>query len=454
MPEMRRLHRPPSVPPRALAISVAALVIPVATVYSFPDWTSSGGGMLIWLTALIPAFLLSYYRGLQGVAVALAGGMAVITATQVSVVAFEIAEPNWELLGAIVAAYLFVSIGIATLAELLLRERRKAEELALIDRLTGLPNRRHVEDVLEREFAAAERGRGLAVVMFDLDHFKQVNDQQGHASGDMTLQVFARILAANTRKENLSGRFGGEEFVSVLRDTETDAAVIFAQRVLNEMRDWKLRWGVQTVSAGIAHYQRGMGSYEVLLGEADRALYQAKNGGRDMVCVAAPERVPTTAALPSLSLPEGEPPGVAPGEATDAQPVSARIWIVDDDGALRSLLKQMLLEDGHELWDTGDAREAIQRFADASPTERPDVILADVIMPVMTGMRMIDQIAKISSDLRIIYMSGYVQSVIEWQGTPVSVVTFLGKPIKLDVLLSTVQRVLHAAPDTVLGGSA
>ena len=441
---MGRFQRQPSVPPRALAISVAALVIPVATVYSFPDWTSSGGGMLIWLTALIPAFLLSYYRGLQGVAVALAGGMAVITATQISVVVFEIAEPNWTMLMAIVAAYLFVSIGIATLAELLLRERRNAEELALIDRLTGLPNRRHVEDALEREFAAAERGRGLAVVMFDLDHFKLVNDQQGHASGDMTLQVFARILAANTRKENLSGRFGGEEFVSVLRDTETGAAIIFAQRVLNEMRDWKLRWGVQTVSAGIAHYQKGMGSYEVLLGEADRALYQAKNGGRDMVCVAAPERLPTTAALPSAALPEGQPPV----EAVDAKPVSARIWIVDDDGALRSLLKQMLLEDGHKLWDTGDAREAIQRFADASPAERPDVILADVIMPVMTGMRMIDQIAKISPDVKVIYMSGYVQSVIEWQGTPVSVVTFLEKPIKLDVLLATVQRVLRAVRRT------
>jgi diguanylate cyclase (GGDEF)-like protein len=447
---MRRFRMQPSVPPRALAISVAALIIPVVTVYSFPDWTSSGGGMLIWLTALIPAFLLSYYRGLQGVAVALAGGMAVITATQISVVMFEIAAPNWTMLMAIVAAYLTVSIGIGTLAEALRREQWSAEELALIDRLTGLPNRRHVEDALDREFAAAERGRGLTVVMFDLDHFRQVNDQQGHAAGDMTLQVFARILATNTRKENLSGRFGGEQFVSVLRDTGADAAAVFAQRVLNEMRDWRFRWGAQTVSAGIAYYQKGMGSYEVLLGEADRALYQAKNGGRDMACVAAPHRPPAIATSPRPSAPESKPPG----EAVTAKPVSARIWIVDDDGALRSLLKQMLLEDGHELWDTGDANEAIQHFADASPAERPDVILADVIMPVMTGMRMIDQIATISSDLRVIYMSGYVQSVIEWQGTPVSVVTFLEKPIKLDVLLSTVQRVLHAPTGTVLGARA
>jgi diguanylate cyclase (GGDEF)-like protein len=314
--------------------------------------------------------------------------------------------------------------------------------LALIDRLTGLPNRRHVEETLEREFAAAERGRGLTVVMFDLDRFKQVNDQQGHAAGDLTLQVFATTLAANTRKENLSGRFGGEEFVTVLRDTETDAAIAFAQRVLDEMRDWKLQWGVQTVSAGIAHYQKGMGSYEVLLGEADRALYQAKNGGRDMVCVAAPRRGPATSALPVTPASDAESSVATAG----AKPVSARIWIVDDDAALRSLLKQMLLEDGHELWDTGDAREAIQRFADASTAQRPEVILADVIMPVMTGMRMIDQIAKIDPDLRVIYMSGYVQSVIDWQGPPAASVAFLEKPIKLDVLLAAVQRILRTAP--------
>jgi diguanylate cyclase (GGDEF)-like protein len=275
---MRNSPQKQPVPPRALAISIAALAIPVATVYWLPDWTSSGLGMLIWLTALIPAFLLSYYRGLQGVAVALAGGMAVITATQISVVAFQIAEPNWTLLVVIVSVYLAVSVGIATLAEMLRRERHAAEEMARIDRLTGLPNRRHVEDSLEREFAAAERGRDLTVVMFDLDHFKHVNDRQGHAAGDMTLKAFAKILRTNTRKENLSARFGGEEFVSVLRDTDADSAVLFAQRVLDQMRAWPLPRGAQTVSAGIAHYQKGMGSYELLLGEADRALYQAKDG--------------------------------------------------------------------------------------------------------------------------------------------------------------------------------
>lgn len=438
----RHHHTPARVPPRALAISIAALVIPVVTVYELPDWTSNGGGMLIWLTALIPAFLLAYYRGLQGVAVALAGGMAVITATQVSVVAFELADPNWTMLLAIVAAYLAVSVGIAVLAEVLRAERHAAEELALIDRLTGLPNRRHVEDALEREFAAAERGRGLTVVMFDLDHFKRVNDEQGHASGDMTLQLFARVLTANTRKENISGRFGGEEFVSVLRDTDTESAVLFAQRVLDQLRESPLRWGVQTASAGVVHYEKGMGSYEVLLGEADRALYQAKNGGRDMVCVAVPYK-PVAAVVT-----EGAPPVAAEPrrEAVVMPPVAARIWIIDDDAALRSLLKEMLLEDGHVLWDTGDPTEAIAHFAATPVAERPDVILADVMMPVMTGMRMIDQIAAISPTLKVIYMSGYVQSVIEWPGPPGVVVSFLGKPIALEALLTEVQRVLHTEP--------
>jgi diguanylate cyclase (GGDEF)-like protein len=330
------------VPPRALAISVAALAVPVAIVFWHPDWTSSGLGMLIWLTALIPAFLLSYYRGWQGVAVALGGGMAVITATQVSIVVFEIAEPNWALLGVIVGVYLAVSVGIATLGEALHRERYAAEELAMVDGLTGLPNRRHVEDMLEREFAAAERGAGLTVVMFDLDHFKRVNDSHGQAAGDTTLKAFAKILKANTRKENLSARYGGEEFVTVLRDSDAETVVNFAERVLDQMRAWPLAWGTQTVSAGIAQYQKGMGSFELLLGEADRALYQAKDGGRDMVCVAQLEQA-IAGANRRVSAAQGEPPLAA----APARHVSGKVWIVDDDSAVRSVLKRFLVADSN-----------------------------------------------------------------------------------------------------------
>src|ERR1019366_2900923 len=382
------------------------------------------------------------------VAVALAGGMAVITATQISVVVFEIGEPNWTLLGVIVGVYLAVSVGIATLGEALRRERGAAERLAMIDGLTGLPNRRHVEDLLEREFAAAERGAGLTVVMFDLDHFKRVNDSRGHAAGDMTLKAFAKILKANTRKENISARFGGEEFVSVLRDTHADEVVGFAQRVLDQMREWPLPWGNQTVSAGIAQYQKGMGSFELLLGEADRALYQAKDGGRDMVCVARMEQ-PVAGTSRHVAATTGEPP-VAP---VPARHVSGKVWIVDDDSSVRSVLKRFLVASGLELWDTGDPLEAIRHFERAAPAQRPAVILADVIMPAMTGMRMIDQIMKFSPGIKVIYMSGYVQSAIQWQGSPGAVVAFLEKPIELPTLLDAVLIVLRAEAGGVPGES-
>lgn len=445
-PEMLVHVRQQPIPPRALGISLAALVVPVIVVFWLPDWTNNGLGMLIWLTALIPAFLLSYYRGLKGVAVALAGGMAVITATQISVVTFDIADPNWSLLVGIVSAYLAISIGIATLSEVLRRERHVAEEMALVDRLTGLPNRRHLELTLSVEFAAAERGRErgreLTVVLFDLDRFKLVNDKHGHPAGDSTLRAFAKVLRANTRKQDLSARFGGEEFVSVLRDTGADAAVLFAQRMLDQLRDSPLPWGAQTVSAGVAAYQLGMGSYELLLSAADRALYQAKEGGRDMVCVAPNYDAHTSEASWRAA---AVAPAVPALRASDPSPptrsAAISVYIIDDDSAVRSVLKRLLARNGYALWDTGDPLEAIRRFGAAAPSERPDVILTDVIMPAMSGLRMIDEIAKISTDIRVIYMSGYVQSEISWVGTPGAVVSFLEKPITEETLLTAMREV-------------
>lgn len=422
------------VPTRALGLSLGALAVPVISAFLVPDWTSTNVGMLIWLTALIPAFLLAYYRGLAGVAIALAGGMAVIVATQVSIVAFDIADPNWTLLIGIVVVYLAIATGIAGLAEVLRRERRAAEEMALLDRLTELPNRRHAEITLEREFAAAERGRELSVVVFDLDHFKRVNDTQGHAAGDIALKAFAKVLRTNTRKENLSARFGGEEFVSVLRDTPAKYAVFFAQRVLKQMSEFPLSWGKQTVSAGVAEYQKGMGSHEILLSAADRALYQAKEGGRNMVCTAppAPEQ---PAAAPEPAKPAAPATPVPAGQGKRPAPL---IYVVDDDEAVRGVVKRILVGSGYMVWDTGDPLEAIRHFTTTPAAERPDLVVTDVIMPPMSGMRMIDQIAAVAPGVKVIYMSGYVQSKISVTGTPGTVIAFLEKPLNMDLLLKSV----------------
>ena len=423
-------------PTRALVVSVLALVVPVAVVFWFPDWTSTGLGMLIWLTALIPAFLLAYYRGFAGVAVALAGGMAVITATQVSIVVFQIAEPNWALLIAIVAIYLAISLGIAGLSEVLRRERRAAEDMALVDPLTKLPNRRHLEAVLEREFAAAERGHRLCVVLFDLDHFKKVNDKHGHAAGDDALKAFAGILQTNSRKENLAARCGGEEFIAVLREEGADTAVIFAQRVLDKMRAFPMPWGHETVSAGVAEYQQGMGSYELLLAAADLALYQAKEMGRDKVGV-APAYGETRNSTP-VDI------AAVPGEAVSLPALTelvTKVYVVDDNAEIRSAVKRLLAVENCDLWDTGNPVEALTRFRESSPDERPELIISDVIMPEMSGFRMIDEMLRIKPDLRVLYMSSFVQSPISMPGTPGAVVSFLEKPFTREVLLARFRQV-------------
>jgi diguanylate cyclase (GGDEF)-like protein len=275
-----------AVPMFALAISLAALAVPVAVALSFPGWSSHGPGMLIWFSALIPAFLLAYYRGVRGVAVALVVGMVVIAATQLIVVALGITEPDWSFLTGIALVLLMVAVGIGVFAELLIRENRNAFAMALMDPQTKMPNRRHLEILLEREFAAAVRGHKLSVVVFGLDDFESVYDRHGHAAGDRTLEAFAKVLQIDTRLENLSARFGGEEFVCSLRDTDAEHAARFAARVLAQMRQLELPWGRQTASAGVAEYEPGMGSYELLIGAADRALSQAREEGRDRVSIA------------------------------------------------------------------------------------------------------------------------------------------------------------------------
>jgi diguanylate cyclase (GGDEF)-like protein len=147
--------------------------------------------------------------------------------------------------------------------------------LSLTDPLTGLPNRRHMDILLEKEFAAAERGRALTVVLFDLDDFKVFNDTAGHQAGDDALRRFASILAGQTRAMNLAARYGGDEFIVILSDTDSDGGHALVDRVLDGMsRDPFLdRMGA---SAGIAAYRPGMLAPADLVRAADEALYHAK----------------------------------------------------------------------------------------------------------------------------------------------------------------------------------
>lgn len=157
--------------------------------------------------------------------------------------------------------------------------------LARTDALTGLPNRRYLEEALAAEVARAHRHGGpLAVAIFDVDHFKTVNDVNGHAAGDETLRVIASMAREIARSSDLVGRFGGDEFVFLLPQTDADGATELVWRLVREVR---AKWTSPrvTLSAGVAALSPGE-SAEALLARADVALYEAKKAGRDTVRVA------------------------------------------------------------------------------------------------------------------------------------------------------------------------
>ncbi|TFD88506.1 GGDEF domain-containing protein [Cryobacterium lactosi] len=173
-------------------------------------------------------------------------------------------------------------------------QRIRAEELdqqAHSDPLTRLPNRRALDRQLpEMMSSARERSEPLCAVMVDMDHFKQVNDEYGHAAGDRVLTTMATILGNTTRDTDLAVRVGGEEFLLVLGNTTIDQAVQICERLLGEVRNHP--WGVVTTglhctaSVGVALLKPGE-SVSRWLGRADAALYEAKASGRNRVELAA-----------------------------------------------------------------------------------------------------------------------------------------------------------------------
>jgi two-component system cell cycle response regulator len=171
---------------------------------------------------------------------------------------------------------------------------RQTIELAVTDALTGLHNRRYLDNHLKVLFArATARGRPLSVCITDIDRFKSVNDTHGHDAGDEVLKEVAARIRSTVRGADLACRFGGEEFVVVMPDTDSATAALIAERLRNiiEQTPFVLKSNGAslniTASLGIACNRSGAETPEQLLKQADRALYDAKNGGRNRVVAAA-----------------------------------------------------------------------------------------------------------------------------------------------------------------------
>lgn len=169
-------------------------------------------------------------------------------------------------------------------------ERGRLAEQAIRDPLTGALNRGAIMNGLEEALCAAARcGDPVGIVIADIDHFKAINDACGHAAGDAALEEFTRRIGAALREHDLVGRYGGEEFLMVLPGIGGDAARAVAERLRRAVAGTPFDLGgpVRTVTAsfGVVAAQPGDGSAAMLVAAADRALYVAKNSGRDKVVV-------------------------------------------------------------------------------------------------------------------------------------------------------------------------
>jgi diguanylate cyclase (GGDEF)-like protein len=173
-------------------------------------------------------------------------------------------------------------------------ERMRLLNLSMRDPLTNLYNRRYLEEALEREGQlAVRRSTAVGIIMLDLDHFKDFNDTFGHDAGDMLLRELAALLTSRLRGSDIACRYGGEEFVLLLPDAPLEEVQRLAEELrhraggLSFVHEGKTL-GMITFSSGVAVFPDHGPTMAAVLRAADAALYQAKQNGRDRVCLARP----------------------------------------------------------------------------------------------------------------------------------------------------------------------
>lgn len=192
-----------------------------------------------------------------------------------------------NLTGLYLLAYIGASIG---------REQRRARDAAIrmstVDALTGLYNRSFFFTALDREIARGDRsGRAFCLVMLDLDDLKAINDRYGHVAGDQVLRNVADVVRGGVRKIDVAARYGGDEFVALLPETDPTGGWVLAEKIRLTVAEQAIG-GVEpqpTVSVGVVSYPADGRSADALLVSADRAMYSSKRGGKNRVARATAE---------------------------------------------------------------------------------------------------------------------------------------------------------------------
>ena len=325
----------------------------------------------------------------------------------------------------------------------------------LNDSLTGIANRRAFDFELNRKMIEWERQRTpIALLLLDIDHFKQVNDKYGHQAGDVALQQVAKQIREATRKMDLVCRIGGEEFAVILPVTRICESNQAAERIRKSIEGFQINSGSNsiklTVSIGVANAIKGDDA-ELLFRRADTALYTGKQRGRNCStlhdgngCVAIEdEATGKTEPLKTLRDP------------VDSNITACKVMIVDDEPSTVAVVKKYLSMGGFErlLMET-DSRVAFDRIQQ----ERPDLVLLDIRMPNVDGLGVLQQIRadETTQKIPVVFLTSTTDTSTKVKALDLGANDFLHKPVNSSELLARVRNTLLAKShiDLLAGYSA
>jgi ribonuclease P protein subunit RPR2 len=320
-----------------------------------------------------------------------------------------------------------------------LSSRRKlalSQAEARRDPLTHLRNRRafdeHLEALVEQ---AASREAPVALVLVDLDEFKEINDTKGHAVGDRVLVSVASVLDSQARTGEEVFRIGGDEFAVVVRGN-ADAAARAAERFRAAVVSFDGPEAIPAISVGVASFPDHGPDPEALLAHADEALYAAKRAGRNRVAVYEPEDEITARPTVTLVPPAEERPIRRPRSGI-------RLLVVDDQPNLRMLLRTTFEIIDVEVEEAGSAAEAMQRVA----ARTPDVIVLDVALPDVDGITLCRRLREqpATADVPIVLLTG-APSTTDDAARAAGASAFVRKPFSPLELLETIEQLAGGLP--------
>lgn len=274
------------------------------------------------------------------------------------------------------------------------------------DRLTGCFNREHCLETLDGELRRAKRSnRPLSIVMFDIDHFKTINDELGHLRGDEILRAVGAQLTRVLRSTDISCRYGGDEFLIILPDTHLPGAERVAETLRREIATLAIAGAGErvlavTASIGLAATAPAELDVAALIKRTDEALYRAKRAGRNRVCIAVPSDPPAESEQQIPDLIGSTSRSATAGTGTET------ILVAEDEPFTHELMRRALEPCGYTMLFTTNGADAIAAGdAHSGPIH---LLLTDVVMPDLHGPDLAERIRRLRPGIKVLYVSGFI----------------------------------------------